>query len=900
MKNSVKIALTLLISLLISGGFTFLAFSNLFSLIETGVYLPNLKKQAETEAGRFRDKIAEYHEVSLSRYGEIVKRDYIWRAFRANQSIDDIEMRSNELSRLLQEFPKLKVVRLVGPEGRKLNFSTQDTDTDQGQSNLYRITYKNLDKIPGELSGDILITRAGEAPKVIYDPVSRLMIYSFPVVDPENVFRGSALFYVLVSDLENNLGQISNITFRDIVVIHTSGIIIDVSGKIALIKTEDINTIQKTVTGTWNSNIVTVSSEVIRFEKTNEKAFLFSLPEKQSGFVGVLYSSSRFEMQLTDKIVILLIFYSTVFLVVLLVLNIRQDPLMLISARMKKFQTEFLNEFVDKKDEIDLNSWQHRLDLRRDEVKRSIKKGLKKLDPGKETEIDAYIINSWNEVVSVIKSKIEQPPKEQTDLARIEALLRKILAEGHIVVAQRPAAPGLPQSYQVVDESILDEPLSGKKAPVEEAEVVDDADSVEELDEIEEIETIGEAETVGEANGIEELDTIEEMETIEESDELIGDVEAAEEIEAIEEVDTAELEMLAEAEEPAGEGDVLFREALKHDEENIEELAFVDECSDQVIIEKKDAVPEGKIQNLEVFPEIMPLPPLPFEKLPELPLIEEEDKRRKEAERVFAEILQGIEKQRVEVLSIEDVLRVLDEKGKNVIMEDGVFRIRKDLYNKTAGDGKSFKGGLRARAESFLKTPVVEEEPVVSGIDQLLGSKGVVLDTIIKKEQTGQEDTIFNSIAKRIPLTGKGLDLDRYMRAFGKTLSDKTKITAFGDILKKSKAINAVLFMEEKQLSVSISIGLTSKSAAMFQFGADEPFFTEYIAQKKIVFIKEGFSKLQLFTECFSPDDLRFIDSGIFIPAFSEQKPAYIFLGFSATVGYGISDLMQKIEVFLP
>ena len=83
-----------------------------------------------------------------------------------------------------------------------------------------------------------------------------------------------------------------------------------------------------------------------------------------------------------------MIFYSIVFLVVLLILNFRQDPFVLVATRMKKFQTEFLNEYVSKKDEIDLNSWQRKLDIRREEVKRSIKKGLNQhlsilLDPVK-------------------------------------------------------------------------------------------------------------------------------------------------------------------------------------------------------------------------------------------------------------------------------------------------------------------------------------------------------------------------------------------------------------------------------------------------------------------------------------------------------------------------------------
>ena len=159
MKNSVKIALTLLISITLSGGFTLLAFSNLFSLIETGIYLPNIQNQAESESLLFAEKLREYNRLSIARYSEIAGKSYIWRAYRTNQSIDDIELRSNELSRLLQEYPKIEVIRLVGPDGRKINFSTSDSDIDKDKSNYQKQVYFNLDKIDPGMNGNLLMTR---------------------------------------------------------------------------------------------------------------------------------------------------------------------------------------------------------------------------------------------------------------------------------------------------------------------------------------------------------------------------------------------------------------------------------------------------------------------------------------------------------------------------------------------------------------------------------------------------------------------------------------------------------------------------------------------------------------------------------------------------------------------
>ncbi|RPJ04092.1 MAG: hypothetical protein EHM28_14075 [Spirochaetaceae bacterium] len=186
----------------------------------------------------------------------------------------------------------------------------------------------------------------------------------------------------------------------------------------------------------------------------------------------------------------------------------------------------------------------------------------------------------------------------------------------------------------------------------------------------------------------------------------------------------------------------------------------------------------------------------------------------------------------------------------------------------------------------------------VPGIDQLLGKKGVVIDAVLRREKKEGEQPLFTMYPRKIPINDSGLDLDRYMRAFGKSLSDKIKINGFGEVLKRSKAISAVLFSDDDGYCVSISIGLTNKTAALLQFDREDPFYTEYLQKKKIVFVRHSFGNFSFFRNRFSSEDLRFIQACIFFPGLMDRKPAYIFLGFPGIDTFELREIFDRLEVF--
>ena len=100
MKQSLKIALTLLISVIVSTVFVFLAFSGLFDFLQTTYYQPRVEYEYRKRLGTYSDSIRTYHLANIERFGPIVTEGFVVRAFLTQQSEEDIFNRRNTFQKL--------------------------------------------------------------------------------------------------------------------------------------------------------------------------------------------------------------------------------------------------------------------------------------------------------------------------------------------------------------------------------------------------------------------------------------------------------------------------------------------------------------------------------------------------------------------------------------------------------------------------------------------------------------------------------------------------------------------------------------------------------------------------------------------------------------------------------
>ncbi|RKX79858.1 MAG: hypothetical protein DRP57_13510, partial [Spirochaetes bacterium] len=444
MRQTLKVSLSLLITLVAFAIFLVVAYTGFFSFVETGFFQPRVQDEYAKQLNAIGMGVNKYHKRNIERFSPAVKKDFVSRAFLAQQSEEDIFNRENYFGKLTEDFTNLKFVRFLGPAGKKIHFSTLSSDIKK--EDKYRKVYYNLKDVDESLPGTELVVKPDEKYKILIDGDNQQFIYSFAVTDSFGVYRGSVLFYVAKIDLDNYLIGIPGLSFKSVVFLGHTGIIINYpEAKTSLLKTE--------LESVWRTN-KDKKLKIVPFAfKTatgnSVKYLLFTKPLNYTGWIALLVPVERFQLQFWMKIILSASLFMTLFLFIYLIFNLRQDPMVILSERIKRFQIDFLQEFIESKEKVNWEKWQRELKLKRNDVKGRIKQGIGRISKKQVKEVDDIIDKSWNEIISIIGQRIESQPKEEAlDLKKIEDMIQRAITNGRFVVSapaqtygQAPASP---------------------------------------------------------------------------------------------------------------------------------------------------------------------------------------------------------------------------------------------------------------------------------------------------------------------------------------------------------------------------------------------------------------------------------------------------------------------------
>ncbi|MBN1799113.1 MAG: hypothetical protein JW822_11080 [Spirochaetales bacterium] len=829
-----------------------MAFTNLFSLIEAGLYYPIIARDIENNTIQYMHYMKEFHNYNIENvFKVIIKKDYVWKAYYLNQTSDDIVKRKQAFDELAKIYPKQMFVRLIGPGGKKIHFSTLEGDINQPIA-ADKINYLDLNKADPSSSKFNILAEAGEKPKVILDNVANRFIYSFPVLDSVNDYLGTALFYIPVDNLKMFiLNNLPGMVLKEVKIISDKGILFDPSGLLSYSGSLGLEELQAELENLWQDFMsADISSTTLATVLRNEEVRIFYV-HSEFGYLGLIVPLSQFAMSTTHKIIILVIFFFTTFLIIFLIFNLKQDPQRIVAERMRKFQIEFLKEFIKNKEEIDLDHWQHEINTRRLEIKKYMKKGLAKLPENKEAQLDNYIMQSWDEVISFIKTKAVRPMMAQPELKRIEALIQSALAQGRIILpaGTLPAQPQqerIPQATAVAVEELIE---------AEDVEEIGEAVAVEEIEEVEAVEELAEAEAVEE---IEEAEEIEEVEEIEEA-------EAVEEIEKVEEVEEAEA---------------------------VEEIEEVEEVEEAEAVEEIETVRKA-------VPAITPLEPEPYEELEELPVSASKTREEQEEDQKLIQFKELISKEKIKCYTLKETIELFEQSSANVIFDQGVYRIKEELYN--TAEKKIKHRGLRALAETILDTEKKKQDNEVIGIDHIIKIDESFSDFTTESDSKDTPvKTVFSSARKRMPFIDLGLDLDGYIKQFDTFADEKVSVHAFGDLLKKLKSVcAAVLNVEGNAYKVTLSIGINEESKSSFEFALDSVFVGNYLDKRQVIYLDKPIADINMFDGRLVALDMKYIKYAVFLPARYQDKKAYLFIGFSERHKKELVEILQTLNIYL-
>ena len=579
MTSGQKTAVSLLISVVLFAAFVVAAFTGLFSVIDARFYEPGKISQIQKHLDTVSENFNEYIETLESRFGKnensFLKQTCV-QSYIENQPSDEVVRERSKLSGdLFSQTPGLLGMRLIDKNGSSVHFSTFSSDVLNRTSEI--VSFKNYTdaitltgekEIPFEkISSPDSYGTNGVVCKTVFDGRDNRIILSFPYYDSYKAYRGTFVFYVNANDFNRVLLSKKIITFGDTGSL-VSGLNFEEEKKETEYKSGFVFGIpaigkkifEQEILSRWEKGlfapekIVYKSSEdsfaiqeydaAIENKKSDNNYWvLVSSTKTDFGYIGGIYPDEMFAMPDAVKILLLICIFVTLFLVVFLAVNLKQDDMVVIRERIRRLQLGIVSEYLKKKENVDWQVVSGKIAERRQDVTLEIIRSLGRKAKKHDKEVNELINRSWDELLAAMSVQVRKENNENglTNAAEIKSMLEELLSSGNIKVQTVGSAVNV---MPVTVKSSKSVPVTEQ---VQELDKVEKAEAVEELEEIEEAEAVEELEEVEEAEAVEELEEVEEAEAVEELEE-VEDVEAVDELEEVE--DAEAVEELEEVEEP--------------------------------------------------------------------------------------------------------------------------------------------------------------------------------------------------------------------------------------------------------------------------------------------------------------------------------------------------------------
>jgi hypothetical protein len=999
MRQSLKVALSLLISIILFSGFAVLAFSGLFNILETDFFNPRIQSEIRSELESLSEKVAGYHELNFNRFEVLAAKGYVASAYATNQSPEDISARVADFGALQKDLPNLTIIRLLDPEGKKIHFSTLKMD--ELKPIPVGIEYKTLEQVDDSISGTDLVCKDGEPPKLIIDGAGDRFIYSFPVYRqaPVTSYTGTAVFYMSSGDLLTELLRIPQTNVTNVLLVNHDGVLLDFPGAPTAVVSDGIEKLWQSHAG---ENGFDAPLALAMPSGASEIYRVFARRIQPGGLVSIMRSESIFQMSPVMEGLLLASFFLTVFLITFLLFNLRPDPLEVLSQRVKRFQIQLLEELMQSQGGVDWERWKRELQSRKGEITHQIQRGIGRVSRKQKPEIESYVSKSWDEILELLGRRAVAAPavtaSSTLDLSRLESLIQQALRNAQFVIPTEKVPVAQPKRLKKVKEPAfeteeVEELEEVEAAAPEEVEELEEAEAVEEAEEVEEAEAVEEAEEVGE---LEEAEAVEEAEEVEEAEA----VEEAEEVEELEEAEaegiphipmaraesiSSRLNGLVEARIPPSS---MRRSILESESEIVVEFP-TEPIEKETFVETS----EENLEELEPLPELQPLPPEPIEEgleflpvadekepasnplqedwkamsdhedgaeisegsevaepLEELAPVEPAPERRelenivkklqesqRKAEEEPLEELEGVSEAEAQALSEQKeaaggskndrqreierlvatgVIRVYpldrlqslaDEARTAIVIEDGVFRIKEEVY--TAGESAR-EGKLKELVDEVISHEKREEALFekedsrnngMSGIGDLITEEETIdlANMVGTEKERGAEESLTPEREKSMPLRLKknGLDYDEFLSSYPRSFTHTAQMKSLVEISRRVSAVSAgILLRKTDEYAPDLSVGAGEKTIQTFRFAQDDP-FNAFFQSRLTVVVNRAIGEIQTLRDKVEEGDHRYMKRLIFLPVTFRSQEAYLFFSFSIDGDISLDSTFSSLRI---
>jgi len=529
LRTSLKVFISLVISLAVFSGLLFLTASGYESFTETKIYKPSILRHINENLEEIEKTFIAWNETNTELFRNFLHEEALMSTVKQDQEPSDIEERNNVISKIISTVPGFAGLRIIDSQYQKIHFSTFPEDILSKTDSM--LSYKKYNDSGNLVPYQHIASADKSEVKITASTAFDVILYSLPFYDTYDVYIGTAVFYISGNSFLYHLVSQNILSISD-----GLALLSDESHTIIGILTGNHNIVspelKEAVLNDWErvpQNLRTISLE-------GEDCWVLITKKSDFGYIGRITEKDVFMFPMTVKYFLIFTVFVTIFLMFFLLLNIKRSRLFIAQNKIQTLHWSILKNYLKTSQKENWTELQKELEYHRHEVNAEIKKGLgKKILETKGKEVDDFLQNSWQEIFDIINKTARNKSLTQ-DLKNVKAEeLINLLMEALKSQKDTSDKPKPTPEVEAVEE--LDE--AEEADAVEALDEVQEADAVEELDEAEEADAVEELDEVQEADAVEDLGEAEEADTVEELDEA-EEADTVEELAEVEEAKTVE------------------------------------------------------------------------------------------------------------------------------------------------------------------------------------------------------------------------------------------------------------------------------------------------------------------------------------------------------------------------
>ncbi len=732
MTGGQRTSFSLLFSMIFFAAFIYVAQMGLMQHLETKFY----SSAKISEKQQYVDKIAKSSESYISNIltkietGDTayLKQESVKSYIEQNPSEKAEIDRRNLTTKLIEDIPSLTGIRLIDINGRNIHYSSFEKDV--LNQNGIKKQYKNYPDIQNEFNELEISTILSDSKlpqrKILFDKKQNRLIISFPFFISNNVCFASLVCYFDLLMYEQFLVEKEIIPFgENLTLVDNENLF---GGYVIGIPKNNRSEFIKPILNNWTNQQTNKTLPTMILESNDLSWYLLNSSQNPYFNISSVYDNTTFEISKELEYLIYTCVFVTLLVIFFLFFSLFPDNLNTTKKRISKLQLSLIKEFLEKKDDVNWETVGKRLEIKKQEFAKAIKKSFGKKSKKYLKQIDEYIDESWDQIITLLNVHTPQMNQQNVTSSEIRAMLEEVLKTTTLnvqntntqtsnvqyetieslddIIDSAEEVSLIPQENSAEDE--LDDFIDDTEELVEETEeLLDEPELIEEAEELlDESELVEEAEELlDESELVEETEELlDEPELVEEAEELLDEPELVEETEEL----LDEPELVEEAEELLDEPELVEEteelldepELVEEAEELLDEPELVEEAEElldepELVEEAEELLDESELEDAE-------------ELLDEPELIEDPEELLAEPELEEVEELDDIdeldEEDFIEEFSHEDTL------GTSERLKEELF-IGSEKTEESTAVRKDFN--FTAKKPSFLNlknSPIQEEE----------------------------------------------------------------------------------------------------------------------------------------------------------------------------------------------